>query len=92
VRLYKNADWENAFGGGKDVSSREGKDLLGKLIPKQGDQITDLGRGRVAMEHAIRRTTQAPRGFVRALEHARTSLLCRLERETIMLLGGLQLQ
>jgi hypothetical protein len=78
--------------GRNDLSSREGKDLLGKLIPKQGDQITDLGRGRVAMEHAIRRTTQAPGGFVRALEHARTSLLCRLERETIMLLGGLQLQ
>jgi hypothetical protein len=25
VPLYKNADWENAFGGWKDLSSREGK-------------------------------------------------------------------
>lgn len=31
------------------------EDLLGKLIPKHCDQITDYGRGRVAMEHAIRR-------------------------------------
>ena len=74
-------------GGGRTLSSREGKDVLGKLIPKQGDQITGLGRGRVAMEHAIRRWTQAPGGCLRTLEHARISLLCRLERETIVLLG-----
>jgi hypothetical protein len=73
--------------GRKDFRHERAKISLGKLIPKQGDKITGLGRGRVVMEHAIRRTTQSPGGWMRTLEHARTSLPCRLERETIMLLG-----
>jgi hypothetical protein len=63
-----------------------------KLIPKQGDQITDLGRGHIAMEHGIKRTTQVTGGCMRPVEHSRTWLPSRLERETIMLLGGPRLQ
>jgi hypothetical protein len=65
VPLYKNADWENAFGGGR-TCRHEKANLLGKLIPMQGDQLTDLGRGRVALEHAIRRTTQAQEAYENA--------------------------
>jgi hypothetical protein len=87
VRLYKNADWENAFGGGKDVSSREGKDLLGKLIAKQGDQITCLGRGPCRSGGCDRAHDASAGGYLRTLAYARISLPCRLARETIMLLG-----
>ena len=62
--LYKNADWENSSRGGKTCRHEKAKDLLGKLIAKQGDQIRCLGRGRVAVEDAIGRTTRAPGAYL----------------------------
>jgi hypothetical protein len=74
-------------GGGKTCRHEKAKDLLGKLIAKQGDQITALDAGRVTVEDAIRRTTRAPGAYLRTLAYARISLPCRLARETMMLLG-----
>jgi hypothetical protein len=73
--------------GGMTCRHEKAKDLLGKLIAKQGDQITALDAGRVTVEDAIRRTTRAPGAYLRTLAYARISLPCRLARETIMLLG-----
>ena len=73
--------------GRKDLSSREGKDLLGKLTAKQGDQITCLGRGSCHSGGCDQAHDTSAGAYPRTLAYARISSPCRLAREMIMLLG-----
>jgi hypothetical protein len=84
--LYKNADWETSSGGGKTCRHEKAKDLLGKLIAKQGDQITCLGRGSCHSGGCDQAHDASAGAYPRTLAYARISLPCRLARETIMLL------
>jgi hypothetical protein len=73
--------------GGMTCRHEKAKDLLGKLIAKQGDQITCLGRGSCRSGGCVQAHDASAGAYLRTLAYARISLPCRLARETIMLLG-----